>query len=40
MLLLGGGAAALEDLEVDEAEGHEAECEPRHDSREDHQKAR
>jgi hypothetical protein len=33
------GAAALEDLQLDEAERHESKCEPGHDPCEEHEKA-
>lgn len=39
MLLLGVGATALEDLEIDEAERHEAEREARHYAGEEDQEA-
>lgn len=39
LLLLGVGAAALEDLEIDAAERHEAEGEARHDAGEEDQEA-
>lgn len=35
LFLFGVGAATLEDLQLDEAEGHEAESEPGHDSGEE-----
>jgi hypothetical protein len=37
--LLGVGAAALEDLQLDEAKRHEAEGEPGHDTGEEHEEA-
>lgn len=40
LFLFGVGAATLEDLQLDEAEGHEAESEPGHDSGEEDQEAR
>ena len=40
LFLFGVGAATLEDLQIDEAEGHEAESEPGHDSGEEDKEAR
>ena len=40
LFLFANGAATLEDLQIDEAEGHEAESEPGHDSGEEDEEAR
>lgn len=40
MLLLSGGAASLEDLELNKTHGHEPQGKAGHDSREKHQQAR